>query len=100
MGSSPDTALWGAAAVRSAEVQQLAARIVVCEDRAAAVLAGFWEVQLSQWQSPAGRAYRDRVGAEAVAMRRALERLAEAAAAVSGHARAALTAGCSFGGSH
>lgn len=98
MGNDPNIGLWGAAAGRSAEVQQLGARLVVCEARAEEVLAGFLHIQLSQWQSPAGQAYRNSVALEAVAMRRALECLREATAAVSGHARALLTSDCSWGG--
>lgn len=99
MGENPDAGLWGAGARRSVEVQQLAARLLVCEARADEVLAGFWAIQMSQWQSPAGQAYRNRVALEAAALRRTLDCLREAAAAVSGHARAALTSDCPYGGS-
>lgn len=99
MGEGPDAALWGSGARRSVEVQQLAARLLACEARADEVLAGFWAIQMSQWQSPAGQAYRNRVGLEAVALRRTVEALREAAASVSGHARAVLTSDCTYGGS-
>lgn len=98
MGEDPGVGLWGSGAHRSVEVQQLAARLLICEARADEVLAGFWAIQMSRWQSPAGQAYRNRVGLEAVALRRTVEALREAAASVSGHARAVLTSECTHGG--
>jgi hypothetical protein len=98
MGDDFGTGLWGVAAQRSGELQQLAARLVICEARAEEVFAGFWDIQMSQWQSPAGQAYRNQVSLQAVAMRRILDCLQEAAAVVNGHARAVLTSECSSGG--
>jgi hypothetical protein len=71
--------------------------VAQCSDRTEEVLAGFHEIQLANWESPAGQAYRDSVSLQAVAVRRALDRLREASAAVAAHARAALTADCSPG---
>jgi hypothetical protein len=73
---------------RSYEVQQLAARVAGCAGRAEKVLAGFWEIQLLDWQSPAGRAYRDSVALQAAALGRARERLEDAMASVRRHAQA------------
>ena len=90
--------LWEAAGERSAQVLQLAARISRCSALAGEVLAGFRDIQLMEWQSTAGMAYRDTVAVKTAEVRTVLARLDEAAAAVEGHARATLTAGCSYDG--
>lgn len=82
---------------RSYEVQQLAARVASCAGRVEEVLAGFWEIQLVDWQSPAGRAYRDSVALQAASLGRARERLADAASAVGRHAQAVSTSGTPAG---
>lgn len=78
----------GARQSRSREVQQLAARVAGCASRAEKVLSGVWETQLSDWQSPAGRAYRESVALQAAALARARERLQDASAVVNRHALA------------
>lgn len=83
---------------RVSQVDQLAARVAACVVRGEEVLAGFGEIQLLQWESPAGRAYRDTVALQAAALRRSLETLMEAKAAVERHGRETLVAGCSYGG--
>lgn len=90
--------LWGSAGERSDQVLQLAARIARCSAQAGEVLAGFRDIQLAEWQSPAGVAYRDSVAVKTAEVRTALDRLDEAAAAVAGYARATLTAGCPYDG--
>lgn len=90
MSSDPTAAEMNMCMSRSHEVHQLAARVASCAGRADKVLAGFWEIQLLDWQSPAGRAYRDSVALQAAALGRARERLEDAAAAVSRHAQAVL----------
>lgn len=98
MGNDPGGGIWGVAAQRSSEVQQLAARMALCEARTEEVLAALWEIQMAEWQSPAGQAYRHTVSLQAAAIRRAVDRLHEAAAAAACHARAILTSECSYGG--
>jgi hypothetical protein len=78
----------GARLSRSREVQQLAARVAVCASRTERVLSGVRATQLSDWQSPAGRAYRGSVALQAAALARARERLQDASAAVDRHALA------------
>ena len=73
-------------------VQEVGRKVSQSSDRTEEVLAGFHEIQMADWQSPAGQAYRDSVSLQAVAVRRALDRIREASAAVAVHARAALTA--------
>jgi hypothetical protein len=85
--------------LRAAQVEQLAVRVASCIGRAEEVLAGFREIQLLEWESPAGRAYRDTVSLQSTALRRALEALVEAKAAVERHARETFTAGCTYLGS-
>ena len=97
MSSDPTAADMGACMVRSYEIQQLAARVASCASRAEQVLAGFWEIQLLDWQSPAGRAYRDSVALQAVSLGRARERLEDATAAVSRHAHAVSASGTPAG---
>ena len=83
---------------RVSQVDQLAARVAACMVRGEEVLAGFRDIQLLQWESPAGRAYRDAVALQAAALRRSLDLLTEAKAAVDRHSRETLVAGCSNGG--
>lgn len=85
--------------LRAAQVEQLAARVASCIDRGEEVLAGFREIQLQEWESPAGRAYRDTVSLQSAALRRALDALVEAKAAVKRHARETFTADCTYSGS-
>ncbi|MEO3934857.1 hypothetical protein WMO79_18850 [Micrococcaceae bacterium Sec7.4] len=83
-----------ACAPRSYEVQQLAARVAACADRADAVLAHLVSVELQGWQSPAGRAYRTALSLQAASLRRSRAALEEAVAAVLRHAASvALTPG-------
>ncbi|UUL76893.1 hypothetical protein NG819_04065 [Pseudarthrobacter sp. Fe7] len=87
--------IWGGGLGISSEVQEVGRKVALCSDKAEEVLAGFHGIQLLDWESPAGQAYRDSVSLQAVAIRRALDRIREASAAVAAHARAALTADCS-----
>ena len=70
------------------EVQALAARVEVCLGRVERILAGFREIQLLDWQSPAGRAYRNSVALQEAALGRARVRLEDALASVRRHAQA------------
>ncbi|RKR20216.1 hypothetical protein [Arthrobacter oryzae] len=76
-----------ACASRSYEVQQLAARVARCADETDAVLAALARVELQNWQSPAGRAYRGTLSLQAAALRRSRDALLEAVTAVRRHAQ-------------
>jgi hypothetical protein len=84
--------------LRVSQVKQLAERVAVCVGRGEEVLAGFRDIQLLQWESPAGRAYRDAVLLQSAALRRALEALTEARAAVERHSQETFTTGCTYPG--
>ena len=88
MGSDITAADMAACMSRSYEVQQLAGRVDLCLGRVEKVLAGFREIQLLDWQSPAGRAYRNSVALQEVALGRARVRLEDALASVRRHAQA------------
>lgn len=90
MSSETAAADMAAGIARSYEIQQLAARVESCRGRAEVILSGFWKIQLLDWQSPAGRAYRGSVALQAAALGRARGRLQDAAQAVSRHSRAVL----------
>ncbi|MEV7663819.1 hypothetical protein [Paenarthrobacter sp. NPDC089316] len=74
-------------ASRSHEVQRLAWRMKSCVDQADAVLASLRKMQLEDWQSPAGRAYRTTIAVHASALVRVRERLDGAAAVVLRHSQ-------------
>ena len=76
-----------ACASRGYEVQQLAARMAGCVDRADAVLARLVTAELQSWQSPAGRAYRTALSLQAAALSRSRAGLQEAIATVLRHAQ-------------
>lgn len=76
-----------ACASRGYEVQQLAARMAACADRADAALARLVRVELQGWQSPAGRTYRTSLSLQAAALSRSRTGLQEAVAAVLRHAQ-------------
>jgi hypothetical protein len=88
MGIDVPAADIGACMSRGYEVQQLAARVALCLGRVERVLIGFHEIQLLEWQSPAGRAYRNSVALQEVELRRALARLEDAQVSVNRHAQA------------
>ncbi|HEY8702047.1 MAG TPA: hypothetical protein VIM08_13985 [Arthrobacter sp.] len=93
MGSDVAAADMAACMSRSYEVQQLAAGVGVCLDRVETVLAGFRAIQLLDWQSPAGQAYRNSVALQEVALGRARGRLEDAVVAVNRHAQAVAASG-------
>lgn len=72
---------------RSYEVQQLASQVAGCAEQADSVLARLGRLELQAWQSPAGRAYRTTLALQAASLRRARDRLVEAAAVVRAHAQ-------------
>lgn len=89
--------IWGGGLRASLEVQRVARKVEQCAGTVDEILDRFHDIQMVDWQSAAGRAYRDAVSLQAVAARRAVERIREAAAAVAAHANVALTSDCSPG---
>ena len=73
-------------ASRSYEVQLLAGRVEAGVAEIEAVHRRLSQLELTSWESPAGRAYRLSVGLQAAALRRAMEQLNHAVAAVRHHA--------------
>lgn len=88
MSSDVTAADMAACMSRGYEVQALAGRLGVCLGRVEDVLGRFREIQLLDWQSPAGRAYRNSVALQEVALGRARVRLEEAVASARRHAQA------------
>ncbi|BAS15461.1 hypothetical protein AHiyo8_37640 [Arthrobacter sp. Hiyo8] len=72
---------------RGAEIQRLGWRMRICADQADAVLARLAQLQLEQWESPAGRAYRTTLAFQAASLRRGRDALHEAAEATLRHAQ-------------
>jgi hypothetical protein len=98
MSSEPAGANLQQEMLRASQVEQLAGRVAYCVTRGEDVLAGFRDIQLLEWESPAGRAYREAVSLQCAAFRRALEALVEAKAAVERHASETFTADCTYPG--
>lgn len=101
MGNDLADGIWGSGQRSSSEVQELAGRIAVCAARVEQVLAGIRNTQLLNWESPAGRAYRDALSVQAAALHSALGRLGDARQAVALRAREsalALAAGSGWPG--
>ncbi|MGX9899345.1 hypothetical protein ACW0JT_04590 [Arthrobacter sp. SA17] len=74
-------------ASRSYEVQLLAGRLETGITEVETVYRRLSQLELASWESPAGRAYRLSVGLQAASLRRAMEKLNHAAAAVRHHAQ-------------
>lgn len=72
---------------RSFEVQLLADQADRCAGEVDGVLARLSQLQLTDWQSPAGMAYRTNIGLQAAKLRRARERMELAAQSIRRHAR-------------
>ncbi len=86
MSASVTAADAAACSSRSFEVQLLAGRLEACAARLEEVLSRLTRLQLSDWLSPAGRAYRETAGLQVAALRRAGEQMDSAAASVRRHA--------------
>lgn len=86
MSASITAADAAACSSRSFEVQLLAGRLEACAARLEEVLSRLARLQLSDWQSPAGRAYRETARLQVAALRRAGEQMDSAAASVRRHA--------------
>jgi hypothetical protein len=69
-------------APQSVDARQLATRMARCADEADAALSQLGQVQMRQWQSPAGRAYRKVVAVHVAELRKARDALREASATV------------------
>jgi MarR-like DNA-binding transcriptional regulator SgrR of sgrS sRNA len=67
-------------------------RLAGCCGRVEHVLARFREIQLLDWQSPAGRAYRNSIALQEVALARARVQLEDALAVVSRYAQDVISA--------
>ena len=78
MGRDLTDAVWGSHEQLDAQLRSLVIRLASCSFRVDQVLGAFQDIQMLDWQSPAGRAYRDAVSLQAVSLRRALDRLEEA----------------------
>ncbi|KUM36654.1 hypothetical protein AR689_17905 [Arthrobacter sp. EpRS71] len=74
-------------ASRSHEVQRLAWRMQSCVDHVDTVLSSLRRVQVEDWLSPAGRAYRTTVALQASALMRARESVEAAVALVLRHSQ-------------
>lgn len=72
----------GAGVQRAEELRRLARLMESCATRVEHVLAQCHEIQLLEWKSPAGNAYRDTVRVQAAALRRTADRLGEGSAAL------------------
>ena len=83
---------------RSEELHQLVQRLEFCTGRVEGVLARCQEIQLLEWKSPAGNAYRDTVHGQVRALRLAVDRLGEARAAVAARAHELPASGPGPGG--
>ena len=85
MSTSVTAADAAACSSRSFEVQLLAGRVEVCAEQVAAVQSRLSQLQLMDWQSPAGRAYRSSLSVQAVALAQAREAVLAASVAVRRH---------------
>ncbi|MBT2597400.1 hypothetical protein [Arthrobacter sp. ISL-72] len=72
---------------RSFEVQQLAWRVADFAYSVDTSMLRFRRLELAEWQSPAGEAYRTAISLQAAALGRARERLMAASEAVLRHSR-------------
>lgn len=87
MSGSITAADANACSSRSYEVQQLAGRVAAHADSLDALIARFGRVQLADWESPAGRAYRTAAALQLAALGRVRERLRFACEVVLQHAQ-------------
>ena len=70
---------------RSFEVQLLAGRVEACAEQIEAVRARLSQLQLMDWRSPAGLAYRSKLVVQAIALGGAREKVLAAALALRRH---------------
>ena len=86
MSASITAADAAACSSRSFEVQLLAGRVEACAEQIEAVQARLSQLQLMEWRSPAGLAYRSRLRVQAVALGGAREKVLAAALVLRRHA--------------
>lgn len=84
----PDVGSGAFGVARGVHLEVLPGRIGGCSDDADRILAGLRAVQLLDWQSPAGRAYRSRVEDQCRSLWLAGQALQAARAAVTRHVEA------------
>ena len=85
MSASVTAADAAACSSRSYEVQLLAGRVEACAEQVEAVQARLRQLQLMDWQSPAGLAYRSNLRARAIALTSARDAVRAASLAVRRH---------------
>jgi uncharacterized protein YigE (DUF2233 family) len=85
MSTSVTAADAAACSSRSFEVQLLAGRVEACAEQVADVQSRLSQLELMDWQSPAGRAYRSSLSLQAAALARAREAVLAASLAVRRH---------------
>lgn len=85
MRASVTAADAAACSSRSFEVQLLAGQVEACAEAVDAAQARLLQLQLVDWRSPAGLAYRSRLGVQSAALSRARERVLAASLAVRRH---------------
>jgi hypothetical protein len=85
MGASITAADAAACSSRSFEVQLLAGRVEACAEQLEAVRARLSQLQLMDWRSPAGLAYRSKLRVQAIALGGAREKVLTAALALRRH---------------
>ena len=97
MGNVLGDGLPGAADHVAADLMPLAGRLASCMEGVEDVIAGLRAIQLLDWQSPAGQAYRSTVARQTAALRQASDCLEEARAAVARHAQERFSAALDHG---
>jgi hypothetical protein len=85
VGFSVTAADAAACASRSFEVQLLAGRMEACAEQIEAVRARLSQLQLMDWQSPAGLAYRSKLRVQVTSLGVAREKVLAAALALRRH---------------
>jgi hypothetical protein len=85
MSASVTAADAAACSSRGFEVQLLAGRMEACAEQVHAVQARLSQLQLMDWQSPAGQAYRSSVRGHAIALSGARDEVLAAALALRRH---------------
>jgi hypothetical protein len=97
MGNVFGDGMPGAADHVAADLIPLAGRLAYCVARVEEVMAGLRDIQLLDWQSPAGQAYRNTVARQGAVLRQASECLEEARAAVARYAQESVRAALANG---
>lgn len=80
---------WAGCTSRAYDIEQIGLRVERCLCQVRDALSALHQIQLLQWQSPAGHAYRAAVYERSLELQRALGGLENARTAISLHALAA-----------